>query len=129
MPHPHGVHLCKERTIEAISIIVLVGGVTFYGGPFEGKPLYCGGTYAPETGPWVALPVEWYESGKVKCGDVMLIQFGDGGTQLVRALDAGRLNDFRVWDTGKRFVADLPRYWRGRHRTMTGSIANLSVYQ
>lgn len=104
------------------------GGITFYYGElFEGQPLYCGGVYAEETGPWLALDVREYESGRAKCGDVFLITFGDGSTMLARARDAGYLADYTIWDTGLPFIADLPRYWRDGRETATGTIINLSA--
>lgn len=106
----------------------MVGGITYYYGPeHEGRPLYCGGRYAPETGPWLALDVGEYTSGRARCGDLFLVHFSDGSTMLARARDAGYLADYRVFDTGLPFVADLPRYWRAGRRTATGWIANLSA--
>lgn len=104
------------------------GGITFYYGDlFEGSNLACPGyKYEPETGPWLAVPVSWYESGKVECGDWFLIEFGDGSNMLARALDAGPIDEYNVWDTGLPFVADLPRYWRDGRATATGRVFNLT---
>ena len=104
------------------------GGITFYYGEhFEGRPLYCGQVYEEETGPWLAVTVEWYESGLVECGDLCLITFRDGSQMYARARDAGYLSSYRVWDTGLPIVADLPKYWRNGRETATGSIVNLSA--
>jgi hypothetical protein len=107
---------------------VITGGVTFYGGPpFEDQALYCGGTYNEGNVPWAALPVEWYQTGRARCGDWILVEYGDGGQHLAQARDAGLLSHYTVWDTGLPFVADLPFYWRDGHRTMTGRVTNLSA--
>lgn len=106
----------------------MVGGITFYyGAEHEGGPLYCGGRYAPETGPWLALDVGEYTSGRARCGDLFLVHFSDGSTMIAAARDAGYLGDYRIFDTGLPFVADLPVYWRGGRRTATGWIVNLSA--
>jgi hypothetical protein len=103
------------------------GGLTFYYGPaFEGQPLYCGGVYEESNGPWIAVDVRWYESGKTLCGDLYYIVFSDGSTMLARARDAGYLADYTVWDTGLSMIADLPLYFRQGRVTATGSIINLS---
>jgi hypothetical protein len=106
------------------------GGITYYYEQFVGRELYCGNhRYEPETGPWLALDVSEYESGRARCGDVFLVEFYDGTTMLARALDAGYLYAYEdgVWDTGLPFVADLPYYWREGRVTATGRILNLSA--
>lgn len=104
------------------------GGITFYyGDVFEGQPLYCGGVYAKETGPWLALDVGKYESGQARCGDQFLVEFADGSTMIAVARDAGHLADYTIFDSGLPFVADLPRYWRNGRPTATGRILNLSA--
>lgn len=104
------------------------GGITFYyGEPFEGSSLFCPGyRYERATGPWLALPISWYRENKASCGDLFLVEFGDGSRMLARALDSGRLDQYTVWDTGLPFVADLPWYWRDGRQTETGRIVNLS---
>ncbi|NIP54897.1 MAG: hypothetical protein GWN61_17725 [candidate division Zixibacteria bacterium] len=106
------------------------GGITFYyGEPFEGSPLKCPGyRYEKKTGPWLAVDISWYESGKVQCGDWFLIEFYDGSRMFARALDSGYLNSADVWDTGLPFVADLPKYWRDGRETRTGKITNISAF-
>ena len=113
--------------LEIITAFTYTGGITFYYGEFEGRPLYCGGTYDEETGPWLAVTVEWYESGLVECGDRFLILFSDGTQMVARARDAGHLSSYTVWDTGLPIIADLPRYWREGRETATGTIVNLSA--
>ena len=59
---------------------------TWYAGAYVGQPLYCGGTYAETTAPWVALPIQdktW------ECGDLIFLRFENGDTLMARALDAG----------------------------------------
>jgi len=106
----------------------MVGGQTFYyGEPFEGSNLSCSGfRYAEETGPWLAVPISWYESGKVECGDWFLIEFSDGSKMVARALDSGPIDEYNVWDTGLPFMADLPRYWRDGRETATGRMWNIT---
>ena len=114
--------------VAAIVLLQDTGGITwYYGENFEGHPLYCGGVYAKETGPWLAVDVHWYETGKTKCGDLYLIEFSNGSTMLARARDAGYLADYTVWDTGLPMIADLPTYWRNGRVTATGTITNLSA--
>jgi hypothetical protein len=105
------------------------GGITFYpASEFEGQPLKCPGyRYEPETGPWLALDINWYRTGRVRCGDWFLVHFADGSNMLARALDSGNLADYRVFDSGLAFVADLPSYWRDGCKTGTGWILNLSA--
>lgn len=104
------------------------GGITFYGGArFEGRPLYCGGEYKPENSPWLAVDVNEYRSGRVRCGDTFLIEMPDGSLEIAVALDAGHLSDYTVWDSGLPFVGDLPTYWRDGCPTGTGRIVNLSA--
>ena len=90
------------------------GGITFYyGKQFEGSNLKCPGyRYERDTGPWLAVDIGEYESGRTRCGDWYLIRFYDGSRHFARALDSGYLADYNVWDTGLPFVADLPYYFR-----------------
>jgi hypothetical protein len=104
------------------------GGITFYYNEFEGRSLKCPGyRYERDTGPWLAVDIDQYTSGKTKCGDLYLIMFYDGSTQVARALDSGYLGNYKVWDSGLPFVADLPRYWRDGRETKTGTIVNISA--
>lgn len=120
----------------AMSQAVARGGLTFYYGElFEGQPLYCGGRYREAEGPWLALPVEWYQSGQAHCGDLILVM-GDGWAEpyLARAKDAGLLAHYQIHDSGLPFVADLPRYWRAQsdgslRPTCTGWLINLSAIE
>jgi len=106
-----------------------VAGITFYGGRYEGRNLACPGyRYEEATGPWLAVDVSWYQNGRARCGDWFLIEFSDGSTMRARALDSGYLADYRVWDTGLPFAADLPKYWRNGRVTATGRIWNLSAF-
>lgn len=109
--------------------LAITGGITFYYGDLvEGQPLSCPGhTYAKETGPWLAVDTSWYADRRVLCGDLFLVTFADGSHMHARALDAGYLDEYTIWDTGLPFVADLPRYWRDGRPTATGRIINLSA--
>jgi len=82
------------------------GIVTFYGGEkFEGNVLRCGGRYEPGTGPWVAVDAYWLKSGRVHCGEWVVIGLSDGSVCSARVMDTGYLAEYDV-------VADLPYYWR-----------------
>lgn len=99
------------------------GGVTFYYGEFEGRTLGCYPyKYEKATGPWVAVDVSWFRTGKVECGDWAIVQFPDGEYTIARILDSGYLAENKVWDSGLPFVADFPKYWRNGHETGTGRI-------
>lgn len=94
------------------------GTITYYyESEYGGKPLYCGGTYSPETGPWLAVDVTLYTSRQVRCGDLYAIELADGSMQYARALDA--------FPPHPAVIADLPNYWRGNGRTQQGKILNL----
>ena len=112
--------------------MVITGGVTFYyGEPFEGTPLACGYVYdCKETEPWGAFPIEWYEDGTFRCGDLVQVTFGSGRKIYVRAYDKcpGCLS-YSVWDTGYPFVVDLPRCLRDGEPTATGTIFNVSRWR
>jgi hypothetical protein len=86
------------------AILLLAIAATRYDHPYVGRPLYCdrgqGLVYAETTTPWVALDVTEFKSGRVRCGDPVLVRFQDGTTLRARALDAGNLYD--------HYIADLP---------------------
>ena len=63
---------------------------TWYGGPYVGKPLYCGDyTYSPNTEPWVAVSSENADL----CGHLLAIwtrgRDGQEHLTLARVLDVG----------------------------------------
>jgi hypothetical protein len=95
----------------------MVGVATVYTGPV-GAPLYCDRWdtewhYDAATGPWVAVDVGEYESGRVQCGDWLELVFTDGARLRARALDAGRLRGYYVedWGADRPIVVDVPREW------------------
>ena len=106
----------------AFSGSMLAGAVTFYPiAKFEGQPLYCDQhlgnlTYSQETakqwGPWVALDVVLYKSGRVNCGDKFTLWLEGREPFEVTALDAGTFAGYYV-DTWPilTIIADLPEYW------------------
>ena len=101
----------------------LVVVATWYAGIYVGGPLYCGGTYAPDTAPWVAVDVSDYTSGRVTCGDWLRISDGDT-VLLARAMDAGYLSRYYVEDYGPglRIGVDIPRHlwpWPGMSRVVS----------
>jgi len=116
----------------ALATQPVTGGITFYyGEPFEGSNLACPGYVydCSETEPWGAFPLEWFRDGSFKCGDLVRVTFKSGRTVYVRALDTcpGCLSA-GVWDTGRPFVADLPRCLRNGEPTATGSVFNMSAW-
>jgi len=113
----------RMSIIESIVLIVSVlGNVTFGVAThyteekFGGNPLYCdqfmpGLTYSENTEPWIALDIEEYKSGRVKCGDEFLLVFESGEKLRVRALDAGTFQGYYVstWPE-LDIVVDLPEH-------------------
>ena len=90
-----------------------------YAGSFVGQPLYCSTPqnplyYSPETTPFIALPVEDYQSGAVRCGAPYHIRFADGSTLTARAYDAGPFSRFCVRQADgscPSIGVDVPVYW------------------
>jgi hypothetical protein len=115
-----------DLTPEQIDPFIVEGGLSWYGKKWEGRPLSCGGIYEESRGPWLALDVGWYESGRVSCGDWFLIFFEDGSTMLAKARDAGHHANYSTWDTGLPHIADMPYYWREGRITATGHLVNLT---
>ncbi len=55
----------------------------------------------------------WYESGRVACGDWLVVAFKDGPLLLARAWDAGYLAQYHVADLGSLpIVVDVPEHLR-----------------
>ena len=113
---------------------------TMYAGPFVGQPLYCSTpdhplTYSPSTPLWIALPVEDYESGKVRCGDLMFIRFhlpdGTTTTLLARAYDAGPFASYCVMQLDgscPSIAADVPVYfWPGEGISVWAEVIDLTA--
>jgi hypothetical protein len=95
------------------ALVVLTGTATIYAEPYVGQPLYCdrgeGLIYGPESPPWVAVDVGEYESGRVRCWDLLYIRFANGETLLAYALDAGYLASHYVEQWGTQpIVLDVP---------------------
>jgi hypothetical protein len=99
---------------------VYSGVATYYPAEkFEGQPLYCdqflggGLTYAQENMPFVALPLSWYRSGLVECGDTVTLVFEDGRVREYVAYDSGMFYDGNYHVIGmenEKIIADLPGY-------------------
>jgi len=73
---------------------------TVYAGRI-GQPLYCSTPDAPRYydtaySPWLALPIEHYQDGRVQCGDLLYLRFPDGSTLMARAYDAGPFASYCV---------------------------------
>ncbi len=106
----------------AIAASLVVSGVATYypADEFAGRPLYCDQftdwplTYSSEDlPPWAAFDIGWYESGRVRCGDLVLLNFDNGEWLLVRAWDAGTFQGYYVntWPE-LPILADLPEHLR-----------------
>jgi len=102
----------------------LWGVVTWYVASI-GAPLYCGGTY--QTGEaWLALPVEAYESGEARCGDLFAV-WTDGELVYLPARDAGPFGRYCVEAGGQclDILADLPRHaFPGRRLSRRAYVVN-----
>lgn len=81
--------------------------------------------------PWVAVDVRWYETGRVHCGDLLSVDFGEGptGPRTLRAyaLDAGPLGDYQVTGLGTIGV-DVPAHlWPLQTRAAIVKVVNLTA--
>ena len=89
------------------TVFLLIGLASWYGETHVGNPLYCdrgdGLIYSEGLPPWVAVDVNLYRSGRVQCGDRLLLSFADGKRLVARALDAGYLAEYGI-------VADVPMH-------------------
>ena len=107
------------------AILILAGMATAYAAHSPDAPLYCDGHLGPAgtllfhtvTEPWVALDVSEYTSGRVRCGDDIIVRLptphgGRDGTHTLRAraLDAGPLYPFVIAETELPIVVDIPRH-------------------
>jgi hypothetical protein len=103
-----------------LAACVLTGVVTIYQEPYVGRPLYCSSPAEPRyydvnsPAAWIALDAAYYESGRARCGDQVLVTGavdGSGWAVIVQALDAGPLSAYYIeqWPD-KPIVADLPAH-------------------
>ena len=85
---------------------------TWYGEPYVGRSLYCGGWYKESTPAWVAVDVREYEAGRVRCGDLLDITWKSGERLSARAWDAGPFEGYYVEDWGRDLpiVVDVPEH-------------------
>ncbi len=104
------------------SILILSGAATAYGPGYYGQPLYCdrGASNTLQLGqgnglilgevdtPFVALDVSEYQSGRVRCGDMMRLTFADGQVLEAQALDAGNLYRYRIDELRAYIIVDVP---------------------
>lgn len=83
--------------------LMLIGVATWYTPTDFSDPvvLYCG--YSEADTPWVALSVDLYETGAVRCGDAVVVEFPHGEVVEAKALDAGPLYKYYIED-----YPDLP---------------------
>lgn len=98
------------KTLLIVLVIVLTsshqfpsrGMATYYTREdYGGGPLYCLGKYDEstlQTLSWVAVDVREFQSGKMICGDQLLICFEEGICVIHSALDAGPFEGYYVTD-------------------------------
>ena len=92
--------------------------VTTYLGPV-GAPLYCSTpdnplVFSDSIGPFVAMPVEDYISGRVQCSQWYRLTFADGSILMARALDAGPFSRYCVRQKDgscPSIAVDVPGYY------------------
>lgn len=94
-------------------VSIEVGMATYYSYTDYGEqPLYCWGQYDEHTlqaTQWVAVDVREYQSGRVRCGDTLLICF-DSGCVKAHALDAGPFKGYFIEDyPDLPILVDFPR--------------------
>lgn len=118
-----------------IRFVILVGLLTWYGGPtepeFVGEYLYCSTgarplRYDEATKPWIAVDVSEYESGEIQCGDLLYVAFDDN-PQLnffARAYDAGHLDN-----AGLGIIGDVPWHLAKFDGTAHGTIVNVTAME
>lgn len=94
--------------------LVITGVATIYAAPYIDETLYCdrgqGLVFGPRTPPWVAVDVQMFLSGRIRCGDELWLGFGSPHQTLkVLALDAGPFHGYYVppWPH-LPIVADIP---------------------
>jgi hypothetical protein len=76
--------------------------------------------------PWVAVDVRWYETGRVRCGDLLEVTF-PGRTLRAYALDAGPLSQYQVQGLGTIGV-DVPAHlWPVKGRAAVVGVRNLTA--
>lgn len=108
----------------------LTGVATYYTDEYTG-PLYCdrgeGLTFSRETEPWVAVADWMYQTGLIKCHDLLLITFEDGTTLSAKALDAGPFSKYWVEDfKNLPIIVDIPEHlWP--FKTMSGIVKVLNL--
>jgi hypothetical protein len=110
-----------------LAACVLTGVVTIYQEPYVGRPLYCSSPAEPRyydvnsPAAWIALDAAYYESGRARCGDQILVTATDDGSGwavIAQALDAGPLSAYYIeqWPGTSQhlerqpIVADLPAH-------------------
>lgn len=114
--------------LTTLALISLAGTSTVYGPPidqdvYESNFLYCSTWHRPlrysENDIFVAVDVSEYTSGRIKCGDFLIVYL-DGKTLLARAWDAGRL-----YAANLGIVVDVP--YKYHNLNSQAHIVNLSA--
>jgi hypothetical protein len=97
-----------------LMIPTLTGMITTYAiAEWAGRPLYCPPhRYDQAAPPWIALEVQLYQSGQVKCGDPVIVDFDDGTRLELLALDAGPFAGLCAGTPCSPIIGDVPEpYW------------------
>ena len=114
-----------------IRVLVLVGTITWYAGPYVKQPLRCGSVNGASsiydtTHEWIAVDLDalgW------RCGDWVQVDAG-GVRLLLRVKDSGPLSRYCVYfgDTCIEIVGDLPAHlWPfGDALSVRGSVRNVT---
>ena len=115
-----------------IRVLILIGVLTFYAGPYVGEPLRCGsidgasGIY-DTTHDWIAVDIDALPGWR--CNDLVRVTVGDD-VMLLPVRDSGYLSRYCVYygSTCVPIVADLPAHvfmWPGL--SVQGVIENLTA--
>lgn len=76
---------------------------------------------------FVAVDVDWYTSGRVRCGDLLAITFPGGQVLRARALDAGPLGRYQVRGMGQ-IGMDVPQHlWPAEGRAAVVTMRNVTA--
>jgi len=106
-------------------VIVLIGILTWYAGPYVAQPLRCGGIY-DISHDWIAVDIDVYHW---QCDDLIRVDAA-GETQWLPLLDSGLLSRYCV-ETGEgciEIVGDVPghaAWWTGL--SAPGRLLNVSA--
>ncbi len=107
----------RHNMTEIRWVLAFIAAITWYRPTAYNGITYCGNDVAELIEleiVWVAVDIGLYESGRVRCGDVIEVRFSDGVRLKALALDSGPLADYYIVDYGpsRLIIADIPDlYW------------------